>query len=165
MHTLKWFITIIVTFFGLGYSPKAPGTVGSLGALALWAGLSCIFRPPWILPVCLALCLGLSILCIPPYLQASSEKDPQQIVIDEAIGLFITLMIIPHSLPQVLTGFVLFRILDICKPWPISWIDRFGGTTLKNTISIIGDDILAGLLAGSLTQGTFYLMEKTSVSF
>ena len=165
MHTTKWLIKLVVTFFGLGYSPKAPGTVGSLGALTLWAGLSFMFHTPWILPVCITFCLALSLLCIPYYLHTSAEKDPQKIVIDEAVGVFTMLMLIPLSPPYIGLGFILFRVLDIWKPWPISWIDQFGGTTPKNTISIIGDDILAGLLAGALTQCAFFLLQKTSVSF
>lgn len=131
----------------------------------VWAALSYLTSIPWILAICLWASLILSLLFIPLYLKHNPHKDPQEIVIDEAIGVFIMLMLIPHSVSCVLSGFILFRILDIWKPWPISWIDRFGGTTLKNTISLIGDDILAGLLAGGLTQAIFYLLEKSSISF
>ena len=144
------FYKLIVTFLGLGCSPKAPGTVGSMGAFLLWAGLFYLWPSPWLLPFCLCISAVLSVLCIPLYLKHSPHKDPQEIVIDEAMGIFTMLLMTPLTPLCLVLGFILFRVFDIWKPWPISAVDAFGGDTLKNTISIIGDDVLAGLFAGGI---------------
>lgn len=151
MKTKDWIPKVVVTFFGLGYSPKAPGTVGSLGALLLWGGLFYIWPTLWVAPLCLMASFIFSLVCIPPYLKQTHRKDPQEIVIDEAIGVFIMLAMVPPTPFYIGLGFVLFRILDIWKPWPISAIDTFGGNRRQDTISIMGDDAVAGSLAGGLT--------------
>ena len=72
------------------------------------------------------------------------DNDPSMIVIDEAAGLSLTLAFAEMSLISVFLGFALFRLLDIAKPWPISWLEkRFSGA-----FGIMIDDMVAGLLAG-----------------
>ena len=75
------------------------------------------------------------------------SKDPGQIVIDEVCGYLFTMVLIPFSWGYVITGFLLFRILDILKPYPIRNIEK-----LRNGYGIVLDDVLAGIYANILMQ-------------
>ncbi|MBT5429224.1 MAG: phosphatidylglycerophosphatase A, partial [Rhodospirillaceae bacterium] len=83
-------------------------------------------------------------------------SDPSQIVIDEVSGQLITLMFIPLEPMWYLCGFILFRFLDIRKPWPIRWFD----TNIKGGAGIMLDDIVAGIFACVilLLSHRFYVM-------
>jgi len=135
--------------FGSGLSPRAPGTAGSFLALMLAVALPQLTQPLVVLGATLA---GIY-LC-----HASAEllgvHDHPGIVWDEFCGLWLTLMLIPVGLASWAAAFVLFRIFDIFKPWPISWCDR----RLRGGFGIMFDDILAGLAAGLLIQAGFYLL-------
>ena len=77
--------------------------------------------------------------------------DHGGIVWDEIAGLFVTLWLIPISIYSVLTGFLLFRVLDIAKPWPIRWIDR----KVSGGVGIMLDDIVAGIMANAVLHWLF----------
>ena len=77
--------------------------------------------------------------------------DHGGIVWDEIAGLFVTLWLIPISIYSVLTGFLLFRVLDIAKPWPIRWIDR----KVSGGVGIMLDDIVAGFMANAVLHWLF----------
>jgi phosphatidylglycerophosphatase A len=85
---------------------------------------------------------------IPLYLQEAypGKKDPSEIVIDEVLGQLLAL-IVCQTMLEMVAAFVLFRVFDIWKPWPVSWADQLGGTRAQETTGIILDDVLAGLLA------------------
>ncbi|MEK7225397.1 MAG: phosphatidylglycerophosphatase A [Bacteroidota bacterium] len=125
----------------LGYSPIAPGTVGSLLGVVLFVPLSSL------LPVYYAFFLLLaSILSFKIAGEAErffGKKDCSVIVIDEVVGVFFTMFMFPPTLFYLSAGFLLFRVFDISKPFPASWIDRkmSGGT------GVVLDDIVAGIYA------------------
>ncbi|MDE1896956.1 MAG: phosphatidylglycerophosphatase A [Rhodospirillales bacterium] len=129
----------IAAGFGSGWAPKAPGTFGSLvglaiGALLLTAGHF------WLLAgIFLATSIGLYAIRQLP----EASIDPGWIVIDEIAGQMIPLLALRNFNPWgALAAFALFRLFDIWKPWPVSWADR-----RRDEFGIMGDDIIAGLLA------------------
>jgi phosphatidylglycerophosphatase A len=132
----------LATWFGAGLSPKAPGTVGSAASLVLWAPMVLLDTP--------ILARLFAVLAVFAVGVAASQKvvdvrgeDPQIVVIDEVAGMGVTLLLAPASPWSLVVGFVLFRIFDITKPWPVSWADqRVGGG-----LGVMLDDIVAGVYA------------------
>lgn len=136
----KWY-QFLALGFGSGLSPKAPGTFGTLAAvplvvLLLWAGNIYL----------LAFVIAGSVLGV--YLCGQTardigEHDHGAIVWDEIIGYGITMLWAPLHWQTLLLGFVLFRLFDIVKPWPISWFDK----NVHDGAGIMLDDIVAGIAA------------------
>ncbi|MDR3523219.1 MAG: phosphatidylglycerophosphatase A [Acetobacteraceae bacterium] len=132
---------LIASGLGSGYSPKAPGTAGSLLALALGAGLMTL--SPWALPMAVAASILLGLASIGP---AGGREDPGWVVIDEFAGQWIAMLALSHpSLPGLALAFALFRLFDIAKPGPIGWADRQGGA-----VGVMLDDVIAGAIAAVL---------------
>ncbi len=129
------------TVFKIGYLPIAPGTWGSFAALATWyliVGLTSTFT--FIVLIVIIFALGVYISSITEsYL---STKDPSIIVIDEWVGQWIALLFLPKTVLWGLVAFLLFRVFDIWKPYPISALDR-----IKGGFGIMADDVLAGIYA------------------
>jgi phosphatidylglycerophosphatase A len=131
----------LATWFGCGLARKAPGTVGTLGALPLvwWAG-----HQPLVVQFIL---LGVLLSVAVPTASAAGRwfglVDARQIVIDEVVGLLVTMLGLPVSWGTMLAGFALFRLFDIAKPWPVSFFDR----KVKNGFGVVFDDAMAGLYA------------------
>jgi phosphatidylglycerophosphatase A len=140
---MRRFATLIATWFGSGYLPKAPGTWGSLAALPFgWVILTVL---PGALPL-----LTASIVLLFVGVWASSlhsdmlgTHDAGEIVVDEVVGQWIVLAIAPFSPLGWLAAFLLFRFFDVLKPWPISWIDA----RVTGGWGIMLDDVVAGLFA------------------
>lgn len=134
-------ILLIATGCYSGMIPKAPGTWGSLFALLPW-----YFCRDLSLPVYLSVLAGLFVV---GFLTAGgAEKlmdrpDPGCVVIDEILGVFITLTLAPTHPVAWIIGFVLFRFFDILKPFPIGWLDKH----LHGGIGIMIDDVVAGFYA------------------
>jgi phosphatidylglycerophosphatase A len=129
---------LIASGFGSGYAPRAPGTAGSLAALA--AGWALLHGPAWALPAAILLaCLaGWWAIGV-----AGGADDPGWVVIDEFAGQWIALLPLTHPSPLgLLAAFVLFRLLDIVKPGPIGWADRRHGA-----LGVMADDVIAGGIA------------------
>ncbi|MBF0609536.1 MAG: phosphatidylglycerophosphatase A [Magnetococcales bacterium] len=136
----RW-LNLLATWGGTGYSPKAPGTVGSLAALPLWWAISPL--NPWLYgAIVLTICL-LGTWAAHHYSQQENVADPKQVVIDEVVGVLITLAGVPWSWQDILAGFLLFRLFDILKPWPVGWLDRH----VHGGVGIMADDVAAGILA------------------
>jgi phosphatidylglycerophosphatase A len=138
MHTL---LILIATGLYSGYLPKAPGTWGSLVGLLLFFLLQKLS-----LPLYLTVLAGLFI--VGTFAAGETEKildsrDPGIVVIDEIVGMLISLIAIPAKPLYLLLGFILFRLFDIVKPFPIRLIDqRFHGG-----LGIMLDDVVAGIYA------------------
>lgn len=127
--------------FGSGLSPKAPGTAGTAVAVLLFLPLSYLPLPLYLLFVTAALVAGI-FLC-GKTADDLRVHDHSGIVWDEFVGYWITMTLIPVSWQSMLAGFVLFRLFDIWKPFPIGWLDQ----KVKGGFGIMIDDVVAGLLA------------------
>ena len=130
-----------------GFAPVSPGTVGALAALP--AGWVLAAAPVALSTTVLAISVAVTTLAVRGYLRSQSDSDPQQVVIDEFIGCLVALAFVPWSWPWVVAAFALFRVLDIVKPWPIGTLDR----RWKGAGGVMGDDIVAGLMAGCVLFG------------
>lgn len=135
--------------FGLGSGtlPKAPGTWGSLIALPfvpLWQLLS-----GWSYPLLLVVLTLFGCWLCGKVARELGVHDHEGIVWDEMVGIWITFWLAPPGLVWLLVGFVAFRVLDICKPWPIRWLD----VNVRGGVGIMVDDVLAGVIAWLVVQG------------
>lgn len=132
--------------FGSGLIPFAPGTWGTVVAVPI--ALACSFLGLWgYLAATLLVCVLGSYTA--GYTSAKLKvHDHSSIVIDEVAGYMITMMGITMSLESLLAGFLLFRLFDILKPWPIRLIDR----KMQGGLGIMMDDILAGVFSLVILQ-------------
>jgi phosphatidylglycerophosphatase A len=130
--------------FGSGLARKAPGTFGTVAAIPLY----CMFAQTELLlySILTLLVTGVGVWLCGVAADKLGEHDFGGIVWDEIAGYLITLWLVPFSWAAVFWGFVLFRIFDIAKPWPIRWIDRH----VHGGLGIMLDDVLAGVFAGVL---------------
>lgn len=134
---------VIATWFGAGLSPRAPGTMGSLASLVLWAPLV-LLQTSWWARLLVALVVFLvGTLASNAIIKAGGKEDPQIIVIDEVAGMGVTLALAANGWLSLLLGFALFRLFDIWKPWPVRLADR----KVKGGFGVMLDDVLAGLYA------------------
>jgi phosphatidylglycerophosphatase A len=133
---------LIATGFGIGLIPFAPGSWGSLAALAFaWAmlalsgirGLAFVF----------AIVCGLGWWAAGAVVKASGLRDPAIIIIDEIAGQTLVLLAAPRDVVAWALAFLLFRLFDIWKPWPVGWADRH----LAGGLGIMLDDLLAASYA------------------
>ncbi|MBI1179583.1 MAG: phosphatidylglycerophosphatase A [Alphaproteobacteria bacterium] len=140
--------TILATWFWVGFIPPAPGTWGSVAALPL-AWLVQTFAGPGAL---LLLCVVLAVVGVwaaGHHCTRVETHDPGEIVIDEVAGQCIACLLLPPGPWWLwLAAFVLFRMLDIFKPWPISLLDRSG----RGGMRVMQDDLAAGLLVCVVMQ-------------
>lgn len=140
-------LKIIGTWFGCGLSPVMPGTVGTLGAIPLvwlfarWGEFSYMLAT-------FALVVVAMIVAQLYENVIADEHDPSEFVLDEVAGFLITMTWVPLTWQFVVLGFVLFRVLDIVKPFPISWIDR----RIPGGVGAVADDLAAGIVANILLQ-------------
>jgi phosphatidylglycerophosphatase A len=123
-----------------GYSPFAPGTVGTLGAIPLYLVLTRL--PPAGYVVATAALTALAIAAAARAGAYWQVVDASPIVIDEVVGYLVTMMLVPFSWPSVLAGFLAFRVFDVLKPWPASAFDR-----VKSGFGVVMDDVAAGVWA------------------
>ena len=148
---------LFLTFFGAGLSPKAPGTVGTLASLPVGLAILYYFGMETLFMVTLAITL-IGIFEINKYEKVTGSHDQQHIVIDEAAGMWISLMIaysaaitMHYPYAEVLAivfSFAAFRLFDIWKPSTIGWIDR----ELKGGLGVMMDDVIAGLYTNIVMQ-------------
>jgi phosphatidylglycerophosphatase A len=144
---IKRGISLIVTWFGCGRVPRAPGTIGTLGAIPIvWAFAQ--LNPIGYMVATFTL-IVIAIFCSQIYLDLHPGlEDPGEIVIDEVVGFLVTMTWLPFTWQWLLLGFVLFRALDILKPPPISYVDE----KIKGGIGVVADDVLAGIIASIILQ-------------
>lgn len=132
---------ILATGFGSGLSPKAPGTAGSLAAVPFCYLLGLASLPLKAAIIVVAFAIG--VYACQKATDAIGIDDHGGIVWDEFVGMFITVACLPNTLAWLIAGFVVFRIFDIWKPWPIGPIDA----KLKGGLGIMLDDVIAGVFA------------------
>jgi len=136
---MRRFILCLASNAGLGYSPIAPGTVGTLAGIPAFYLLASFPAPLYILTW--SALLFLAFWAAGAAGQIYGVTDDGRIVIDELVGYLVTVALLPFSWTNALLGFVLFRIFDITKLPPASWFDR----RLKNGFGVVLDDVVAGL--------------------
>lgn len=130
-------IKAIATFFGVGYLPFMPGTWGSLaGALIYFL----VKHNIYLLWAIFLLLLGLGFWAAGKAEALFGKKDDRRIVIDEVCGIMLVYLILPDSFAFLIIGFMLFRAIDILKPYPIKRLQ-----SIRGSLGIMADDILAAL--------------------
>ena len=147
--------------FGSGLVPVAQGTFGSLVALLPWLALSRLPLMAYLLLLILGFVIGIWACDVGG--RAVGVDDHRSLVWDEFIGQWIALVpLLGFGMPNVtglhwwmvLAGFVLFRVFDVWKPWPIRWLDR----RLKGGLGVMVDDVVAGVFAAVLLAAVMYAM-------
>jgi phosphatidylglycerophosphatase A len=139
------FFLLLATGFGVGYSPVAPGTAGTLVAIPIFLVLSSIPFPLYELTI-------LTFFFFASWISDQAQryfgkKDDPKIVIDEIMGFLITMLWIPKTTLFIILGFLLFRFFDIVKPPPIRLLERARGG-----FGVVLDDVMAGIYANIILQ-------------
>lgn len=153
-----------LTGFYSGCSPVAPGTMGTLVAMALYTLENILFGD-----CCQSLLYFVNLLfvliIIYPAIKLGDEaekfyntKDPQQVVLDEMLGYWIGVLFIPFSISNALLAFFLFRGFDIIKPFPAGRLESLSGG-----LGIMVDDIIAGLYTLAVMHILVYLMSVNNI--
>jgi len=132
--------------FGSGLAPVAPGTFGTLVAIPLYLLLAQLPMTWYLLAVLLAFLVGVYLCGYTS--NALGVHDHSGIVWDEFVGFWITMIAVPSDWQWILAGFVLFRLFDIVKPWPVKVADA----KMKGGFGIMFDDVLAGVYALACLQ-------------
>ncbi len=138
--------------FGSGAAPVAPGTFGTLAAIPIYLLISDLPVPVYALVVLIFFLAGVW-LCGRTSRDIGVE-DHGGIVWDEFTGYLVTMFLAPEGWVWVLAGFVLFRLFDIWKPWPIKTLDQ----KVKGGFGIMIDDVLAGVFAALCLQGLVFVL-------
>jgi phosphatidylglycerophosphatase A len=143
---MNYFIVMLATGFGVGYSPIAPGTTGTLLSIPIYLFLSQIPSPLYELTL-------LTFFFLASWISEQAQKywatkDDQRIVIDEMMGFLITMLWIPRTIFFISMGFILFRFFDILKPFPIRRLEK----RWKGGFGVVLDDVAAGVYVNIILQ-------------
>lgn len=141
---MRRLIKITTSFFYLGHSPFMPGTLGSLAGLVIYFVVKDKF-PIYAFSLIFLFVLG--ILFSAEAEKIYKRKDAEMIVIDEACGMMLSLLLVPYNLWLMILGFILFRVFDILKPPPARRIEKFSGA-----FGIMFDDIIAAIYTNLILQ-------------
>jgi phosphatidylglycerophosphatase A len=144
MHRLG---LLLATCGYIGFAPVAPGTFGSAAGVALFylvraAGV------PWAEPALIVSLFAAGVWAAAVAEQQLRRTDPGPVVIDEVVGMLITLMWIPVTPLGAFVGFLIFRVLDVVKPWPSRQLE-----SLHGGLGIMADDAMAGVYGYLLMRG------------
>jgi len=142
---------LFATWFGIGLLRPAPGTWGSLVAVLMWYFLEFLHSSIYII---LPAFIIFSFFVCSRAAQDSNSDDHSAIVIDEVAGMLVTLSFVSHDVMTYFCAFLLFRLFDIWKPWPISYVDK----NMKGSLGIVLDDLIAGLFAGAIICAIIFLI-------
>jgi len=136
----------LATCFKIGHLPIAPGTWGSLAAVIGW-WLWLQYLDPLVFIVLIITIFIIGVFATNIIINHTGEKDPSRVVIDEMAGQWLGLLMLPDGMLYIAGAFILFRFLDILKPWPIRQLEQF-----PKGWGVMLDDMLAGLLTLCLIQ-------------
>ena len=137
----------LATCFKIGHLPIAPGTWGSLAAVIGW-WLWLQYLDPLVFIVLIITIFTIGVFATNIIIDHTGEKDPSRIVIDEVAGQWLGLLMLPDGALYIAAAFILFRLLDITKLWPIRQLEKF-----PKGWGVMLDDMLAGILTLGLIQG------------
>lgn len=146
VQRLSRLFLIFATGFGSGMAPVAPGTAGTIVGVCLYWLFSHL-APSLLLITCITF-IFLSVWIAERAAHILQQRDPGCIVIDEISGYLVTMLLIPWNWEHAVIGFLLFRLLDITKPFPIRRIDQ----NVSGGWGIVLDDVLAGVYANIILQ-------------
>ena len=149
-NKVNGFWSVTATGLGLGYSPLAPGTAGAAGAMIPVILLLRFAATPYLWLGGLILIFGVLGCVAADKVQSVKGGDPKEVVIDEIVGMWISLMWIGSGWIALLSAFVLFRFFDIVKPLGIRRLEH-----LRGGYGIMADDVAAGLAANLVVQAGF----------
>ena len=155
---IKHPVHMIAFGFGSGLSPKAPGTVGTLVAIPLYLLLAPLSLTYYAL--FLVIFTLFSIYIAGRSAELLGIHDHGGIVIDEICGYLLTMLLVPTEWHWIILGFLLFRLFDIWKPWPISTLDR----RISGGLGIVVDDLMAGIYALLSLELISWLVQQFSSS-
>ena len=146
---------LLATWWGVGYCPLAPGTVGTLAAIPLFLILS-------LLPLWLYLCFLFVLALLACWAAGRAEtifgdQDHQAIVIDEVVGFLVVMIALPLTWHSLLAGFILFRAFDVIKPPPIRFLER----KVQGGYGVVLDDVFAALYAHIALRLLFHFLPIT----
>ncbi|MFQ5636980.1 MAG: phosphatidylglycerophosphatase A [bacterium] len=141
---------VIATGIFVGYSPFAPGTFGSALGLFIYWFIPGSNSVAFLLPVIFLFVVG--IWAASRVEQETGRHDNQIIVIDEMVGMLVTLLCIKKILIWLAIGFVLFRLFDIMKPPPVKYVEKLPGG-----LGVMMDDVVAGIYAALVLHTVYYL--------
>ena len=145
----NFLVKFISTFFYVGYFPFASGTFASIAGICLF---SLIGRSIYTQVAVATLLIILGLVTSGRAERVFGKKDPSCIVIDEVAGVFLSVLFLPYNLRSLVLALLVFRLLDIIKPYPA---DRFQAKS--GSIGIMGDDIVAGIYTNIILQAVFRL--------
>lgn len=154
-HPIQW----LAFGLGSGLSPKAPGTVGTLMAIPFYIALAHLSLLGYAIAILLAFVVGIYFCQVTA--KAQNCHDHPGIVWDEFVGYWITMFAVPLGWSWIIMGFILFRIFDIVKPWPISWCDK----KIHGGLGIMIDDVLAGIFACVILHVITYVVQNNLLPF
>lgn len=147
LSPLARFLVIVgATAGGAGLSPVAPGTVGTVVALPLFWLMSHLSLATYL--VVLVAMIGLAIWVSHLHERVVPGPDNQRIVIDEVVGLLTTTIALPFNYKTAIAAFVVFRLFDITKPWPVRWLDD----NVHGGAGVVLDDVAAGVFGFIVLQ-------------
>jgi phosphatidylglycerophosphatase A len=149
---MNQFALFVASFGYVGFFPIAPGTAGSLAALALFAFVRWVGVPAFELGMIVAV-LVIGVWSANGAERALGRKDPGPVVIDEVLGMLITLALLPVSMAGVILGFLLFRLFDVVKPYPAGRLEHLPGG-----YGIMLDDAMAGVYSYLVLRACMWWM-------
>ena len=136
-------VAVVVCTFGyIGYFPVAPGTAGSVAGLVLYGLLRWLQAPPAVEAAVIALLFGIGVWSGTHAERYFGSTDPGPGVIDEVVGMLITLFMLPATWGIVIAAFFVFRVLDVVKPFPARRFESFHGG-----MGMMADDVMSALYA------------------
>lgn len=144
--------------FGSGLSPYAPGTAGTLVAIPLFIVMAQLDPGLYLLIVAVLFISGVGLCAYTA--RTLGVHDHGAIVWDEVVGYLLTMFVVPASFVTIALGFILFRLFDIWKPWPIRVVD----SKVAGGFGIMLDDLLAAAYAAILLQLVLYIMGGSTVA-
>jgi phosphatidylglycerophosphatase A len=137
----------VCTFGYIGYFPVAPGTVGSVAGLVVFALLRWLHAPAALDATLILVFFAAGVWSGTHAERYFGTTDPGPGVIDEVVGMLITLFLLPGTSPVVLAGFFIFRVLDVIKPYPAGRFESFHGG-----MGMMADDVMSAIYANALLR-------------
>ena len=142
----------VCTFGYVGYFPVAPGTAGSAAGLAVYAALRWTGAPPVVDLALIALLFAAGVWSGTHAERHFGGIDPRPGVIDEVVGMLVTLLFLPAGWVLAIAGFFVFRVLDIIKPWPANRLEALHGG-----LGMMADDVMAAVYGNLVLRGALAL--------